>query len=88
MCTFKLNLALDSDSKESACSSGDLGSIPGSGISLGEGNGDPLPGQSHGQRSLVSYTVRGVAKVGHYRVINTFISNMCSNHLIQLSADM
>ena len=31
-----------SDGKESACSVGDLGSIPGSGRSLGEGNGNPL----------------------------------------------
>ena len=28
--------------KESACSAGDLGSIPGSGRSPGEGNGTPL----------------------------------------------
>ena len=28
--------------KESACSAGDLGSIPGLGRSPGEGNGDPL----------------------------------------------
>ena len=31
-----------SDGKESACSAGDLGSIPGSGRSPGEGNGNPL----------------------------------------------
>ena len=31
-----------SDGKESACSTGDLGSIPGSGRSSGEGNGNPL----------------------------------------------
>ena len=31
-----------SESKESACSAGDLGSIPGSGRSSGEGNGNPL----------------------------------------------
>ena len=31
-----------SDDKESACSAGDLGSIPGSGRSPGEGNGSPL----------------------------------------------
>jgi len=30
------------DGKESACSSGDLGLIPGSGRSSGEGNGYPL----------------------------------------------
>ena len=32
----------DSDGKESACSAGDLGLTPGSGISPGEGNGNPL----------------------------------------------
>ena len=31
-----------SDGKESACSAGDPGFIPGSGRSLGEGNGNPL----------------------------------------------
>ena len=31
-----------SDGKESACSAGDLGSIPGSGRVPGEGNGNPL----------------------------------------------
>ena len=31
-----------SDNKEYAVSAGNLGSIPGSGISLGEGNGYPL----------------------------------------------
>ena len=31
-----------SDGKESACNAGDPGSIPGSGISPGEGNGYPL----------------------------------------------
>ena len=31
-----------SDSKESTCNAGDLGSIPGSRRSAGEGNGNPL----------------------------------------------
>ena len=31
-----------SDGKESACNAGDLGLIPGSGSSPGEGNGSPL----------------------------------------------
>ena len=31
-----------SDGKESACNAGDLGLIPGSGRSPGEGNGNPL----------------------------------------------
>ena len=34
-----------SDSKESACNAGDLGLIPGSGRSLGEGNGN----EGHGR---------------------------------------
>ena len=52
-----------SDGKESACNAGDQGSIPGSGRSPGEGNGNPtpvfLPGESHGRRSLVGYSPRG-----------------------------
>ena len=32
----------DSDGKESACNAGDLGLMPGSGRSPGEGNGYPL----------------------------------------------
>ena len=32
----------DSDSKESACNAGGLGSVPGLGGSRGEGNGNPL----------------------------------------------
>ena len=46
-----------SDGKESVCSAVDLGSIPGSGRSPGKGNGNPspvfLPGEFHGERSLV-----------------------------------
>ena len=49
-----------SDGEESACSAGDTGLIPGSGRSPGEGNDDPLlvflPGEFHGQRSLVGYS--------------------------------
>ena len=41
--------------KESACNSGDPGSIPGSGRSPREGN-SYLPGESHGQRSLEDYS--------------------------------
>ena len=52
--------------KASACNAGDPGSIPGPGRSPGEGNGNPLqyflPRESHGQRSLVGYTVHGVAE--------------------------
>ena len=45
-----------SDGKESACSVGDLGLIPGLGTSPGGGHGNPLQysclGNPHGQRSL------------------------------------
>ena len=48
-----------SDGKVSAWNAGDLGSIPGSGRSPGEGNGNPLQyschGQFHGWRNLVGY---------------------------------
>ena len=51
------------DGKESACNAADLGSIPRLGRSLGEGNGDPLPvflpGELHGQKSLVGYSPWG-----------------------------
>ena len=52
-----------SDGKESACNTGDLSSIPGSGRSPGEGNGYPLQHSClenpHGQRSLVGYSPWG-----------------------------
>ena len=37
-----MNVPGGSDGKESACSAGDLGLIPGLGGSHGEGNGNPL----------------------------------------------
>jgi len=49
-----------SDYKESTCSAGDLGSIPGLGRSPGEGHGNPLQysclESPHGQRSLAGYS--------------------------------
>ena len=42
MAVYYLGLPGDSDGEESACNSGDSGSIPGSGRSPGEGNGNPL----------------------------------------------
>ena len=54
---------LTQDGEESACNVGDLGSIPGLGRSPGRGHGNPtpvfLPGEFHGQRSLVSYSPWG-----------------------------
>ena len=55
----------DSDSKESACNTGDPGSIPGSGRSPGEGNGNPLPYsclENPMDRGACWVTVHGVAK--------------------------
>ena len=57
-----------SDGMASACHAGDLGLIPGSGRSPGEGNGNPLqysfhtvflPGEFHGQRNLEGYSPYG-----------------------------
>ena len=52
-----------SDGKGSACNAGDLGSIPGLGRSLGEGNGNhsivSLPGELHGPRSLAGCSAWG-----------------------------
>ena len=41
-CLYKKSFPGGSDGKESACSVGDLDSIPGLGRSPGEGNGNPL----------------------------------------------
>ena len=50
-----------SDGKESSCSVGDLGLIPGSGRSPGEGNGNPLQYCCLG-RGAWQATVHGVTK--------------------------
>ena len=64
------------DSKESACSAGDLSSIPRSGRSPWRWGWQPtpvfLPGESHGQRSLVSYSPWRCKRVRHDWVTNTF----------------
>ena len=54
--------------KKSACSAGDLGSIPGSGRSLGEGNGNPLQYsclENPTDRGAWQGTVHDIAGVGH-----------------------
>ena len=52
-----------SDSKESVCNVGDLGSIPGIGRSPGGGHGNPLQysclENPHGQSSLAGYSPWG-----------------------------
>ena len=63
-----------SDSKESACNSGDLGSIPGA-RSPRVGNGNPLlyglPWEFHGQSTLMGYIVHGLQRVRYYWATNT-----------------
>ena len=54
-----------SDGKESACNAGDLGSIPGSGRSHGEGNVNPLQyscRENPMDRNAWQVRVHGVAK--------------------------
>ena len=55
-----LGLASVSAGKESACTAGDLGSIPGLGRSLGEGKDYPL--QCSGLEKSMDCIVHGVAK--------------------------
>ena len=51
-----------SDGKESACNAGDPGSIPGSGRSLGERNGNPL------QYSCMENSDKGACQATVHRV--------------------
>ena len=58
----------DSVGKESACNAGDLGLIPGSGRSPGEGNGNPLQYscvENLMDRGAWQATVHSLARVGH-----------------------
>ena len=65
MCRFdkKGDFPGGSDGKASVYNAGDPGSSPRLGRSPGEGNGNPLqyylPVRSHGQRSLVGYSLWG-----------------------------
>ena len=57
-----------SDGKETACNAGDTGSIPGSGRSPGEGNGNQLQYsclENPMDRGTLQASVHGVARVGH-----------------------
>ena len=61
-----LGIPDDSDGKQSACSIGDPGSIPGSGISPGEGNGTPL--QYSCLENSMDRGARGLQPMGSQRV--------------------
>ena len=60
---FKGGLLWWLSGKEPACNVGDIGSIPGSGRSPGEGNGEPLQYSCHGQRSLAGYSPWGNQRI-------------------------
>ena len=73
-------LPVGSDGKESACNAGDPGSIPGSGRSPGEGNGNPLQYfclQNSMDRGAWWATVHGLQRVGHIAATNTFSLCVC-----------
>ena len=61
--TYLLGFSVSSDYKESACNAGDTASIPGWGKISCRREWLPtpvfLPGESHGQGSLVGYSPRG-----------------------------
>ena len=60
-------------SKESACSAGDPGLIPGSGRSSGEGNGNPLQYsclENPIDRGAWQAAAHGVIRVGHNLAVN------------------
>ena len=64
-CNNMIGFPGGSEVKASACNAGDLGSIPGSGRSPGEGNGNPLQYSCLGNpmdRGAWWTTVHGVAK--------------------------
>ena len=77
-----------SDGKESACNAGDLGSIPGSGRSPGEENGNPFPGKFHRQRSLAGYSLWGCRELDrtkqltHTTSIHIFLATILSSFFV------
>ena len=79
-----------SDSKASAYNAGDLGSIPGSGRSLGEGNGNPLqysclenPMDIHGvaksQTQLSNFTLKKLVHVTSNLLQFFLLSDLTAN---------
>ena len=77
--------------KESACNAGNLGLIPGSGRSAGEGNGNPAQYsclKNPMDRAAWQVTVNGVARAGHdlaspYHHHHKGLSRVFSNTTVQ-----
>ena len=84
-----------SDVKNPPASAGDPGSIPGSGRSPGEGNGNPLQhsclgNPSRGQRSLAGYRPSGCKESDTTEQLNTHTHRSCrwtENELAGKSTD-
>ena len=70
-----LGFPVDSDSKDSTCNEGDLGSIPRLGRFPGGGHGNPLQYSCleypHEQRSMVDYCPRGRKKSDAIGLLST-----------------
>ena len=64
--------------KESACNVGDLGSIPGLGRSLGDGNSYPL--QYSGLENSMDCIVHGIAELDATELTFTFTFNWSGLH--------
>ena len=75
--TEQLNNPGGSEVKASACNAGDLGSIPGSGRSPGEGNGNPL------QYSCLEKSM-GLQRVGHDWVTSLSLSDCHSRESVSV----
>ena len=79
-----------SDSKESTCHEGALGSIPGLGRSPGGGHGNPLQysclENPHGQRSLAGYSPRGCKESDMAERLNTAQTCLLSTHSLCVHA--
>ena len=69
-----------SDGKESACITGDLGSIPGSGISPGGGNDNPLQ-----YTCLENTTDRGVWRATVHRSFEESDVTISNTHVVEVS---
>ena len=87
-----------SDSKESTCNAGDLGSIPRLGRSPGGGHGNPLQysclENPHGQGSLVGYSL-GSQRVRHNRATHDCVTKHthrcsieCTHHLFLIHSSV
>ena len=80
-----LGLPCGSDGKEFACNAGDMGSIPRSGISPGEGNGYPLQYsclENSMDREAGRLQSMGSQRVGHNWVTNTVLTILLPLHLM------